>query len=72
MASETTSQQVEDKVLRAQIDRSLRHPVMFFFTSGAAWLALSLILGVIASAKSHSPGFLGDCSIFISYRSHGP
>ncbi|MEO1858164.1 MAG: cbb3-type cytochrome c oxidase subunit I [Rubritalea sp.] len=66
MASETTSQQVEDKVLRAQIDRSLRHPVMFFFTSGAAWLALSLILGVIASAKSHSPGFLGDCSI-LSY-----
>jgi cytochrome c oxidase cbb3-type subunit 1 len=64
MASEITSQQVEDKVLRSQIDRSLRHPVMFFFTSGAAWLAVSLILGVIASAKSHSPGFLGDCSLF--------
>ncbi|PQJ28949.1 cbb3-type cytochrome c oxidase subunit I [Rubritalea profundi] len=64
MASEITSQQVEDNVLRSQIDRSLRHPVMFFFTSGAAWLAVSLILGVIASAKSHSPGFLGECSFF--------
>lgn len=64
MASEITSQQVEDKVLRASIDRSLRHPVMFFFTSGAAWLALSLILGMVASFKSHAPGFLGECSMF--------
>ena len=64
MSSEITSQQVEDKVLKAKIDKSLRHPVMFFFTSGAAWLALSILLGVIASAKSHSPGFLGDCSLF--------
>jgi cytochrome c oxidase cbb3-type subunit 1 len=63
MASEITSQQVEDKQLRAKIDRSLRHPVMFFFTSGAAWLAVALILGVIASAKYYAPGFLGDCSM---------
>ena len=54
----------EDTQLRAEIDRSLRHPVMFFFTSGAAWLAVSLILGIIASIKSHHPGFLGDCSWF--------
>lgn len=64
MSTEFTSQQVEDTKLRADIDRSLRHPVMFFFTSGAAWLAVSLLLGIIASAKSHSPGFLGDCAIF--------
>lgn len=64
MSSDITSQQVEDTVLRAQIDRSLRHPVMFFFTSGAAWLAVSLLLGMIASAKSHSPDFLGNCAIF--------
>ncbi|MEM9237858.1 MAG: hypothetical protein AAGB14_13880 [Verrucomicrobiota bacterium] len=36
-----------DDELRASIDRSLRHPVMFFFTSGAAWLGVSLILGFI-------------------------
>jgi hypothetical protein len=44
------------------IDRSLRHPVMFFLTSGAAWLAVSILLGVIASAKVHSPGFLDGFS----------
>jgi len=48
----------DDATLRASIDRSLRHPVMFFFTSGAAWLAVAILLGIIASAKMHSPGFL--------------
>lgn len=48
----------QDALLRAGIDRSLRHPVMFFMTSGAAWLAVSIVLGIIASAKVHSPGFL--------------
>ena len=49
-------------MLRAAIDRSLRHPVMFFFTSGAAWLAVSLLLGVISSVKMHAPEFLDGCS----------
>jgi cytochrome c oxidase cbb3-type subunit I len=48
------------RLLRAGIDRSLRHPVMFFLTSGAAWLAVSIILGIIASAKVHSPEFLAE------------
>ena len=52
----------QDALLRAGIDRSLRHPVMFFMTSGAAWLAVSIILGIIASAKVHSPNFLAGCS----------
>ena len=52
----------QDALLRAGIDRSLRHPVMFFLTSGAAWLAISIALGVISSAKLHSPGFLSDWS----------
>lgn len=64
MASEFTSQTVEDAKLRSDIDRSLRHPVMFFFTSGAAWLALSLVLGMIASAKSYAPDFMGNCPLF--------
>lgn len=55
---------IEDTQLRADIDRSLRHPVMFFFTSGAAWLAVSLVLGILASAKTHSPDFLSCCSCF--------
>ncbi|MBC7980675.1 MAG: cbb3-type cytochrome c oxidase subunit I [Armatimonadetes bacterium] len=62
MSSVTTDHSVEDARLRAGIDRSLRHPVMFFLTSGAAWLAVSIVLGVISSAKVHSPGFLDSCS----------
>jgi len=53
---------IEDTKLRADIDRSLRHPVMFFFSSGAAWLAVSLILGILTSVKTHSPDFLSCCS----------
>ncbi|BCX49327.1 conserved hypothetical protein [Haloferula helveola] len=53
-----------DPTVRAAIDRSLRHPVMFFFTSGAAWLAVAILLGIISSAKVHSPQFLGDCAWF--------
>ncbi len=62
--STTNSSNIEDTQLRANIDRSLRHPVMFFFTSGAVWLAISLLLGIIASAKTHSPEFLSCCSCF--------
>ena len=54
----------QDPPPRAVIDHSLRHPVMFFLTSGAAWLAVSLVLGVISSAKVHDPGFLADCAWF--------
>ncbi|NNM30656.1 MAG: hypothetical protein HKO57_14135, partial [Akkermansiaceae bacterium] len=61
MATDTDSANLQDAQLRAAIDRSLRHPVMFFFTSGAMWLAVAIILGFISSAKSHSPGFLGNC-----------
>lgn len=62
----------QDVELRGKIDRSLRHPVMFFFTSGAAWLALSLVLGIIASIKSHSPEFLQcECLPFLSSFSYG-
>lgn len=50
--------------LRASIDRSLRHPVMFFFTSASVWLALGIVLGLIASAKKHNPEFLSCFSWF--------
>lgn len=66
MSSNSHASTAEDLDLRPEIDRSLRHPVMFFFTSGAAWLAVSLVLGIIASVKTHNPAFLGECS-FIQY-----
>ena len=60
MSSAISTTTDQDTVLRAGIDRSLRHPVMFFMTSGAAWLAVSIVLGIISSAKVHSPGFLSS------------
>jgi cytochrome c oxidase cbb3-type subunit 1 len=66
MSTEISNTTAQDAQLRAEIDRSLRHPVMFFLTSGAAWLAVSLILGIISSAKVHSPEFL-DCCSFLTY-----
>ena len=62
MSSAISTTTDQDALLRAGIDRSLRHPVMFFMTSGAAWLAVSIILGIIASAKVHSPNFLAGFS----------
>ena len=43
---------------RTAIDRSVRHPVMFFFTSASAWLAVALVLGFIAMVKLRAPGFM--------------
>ena len=58
MSTDTDKAPSDDAQLRADIDRSLRHPVMFFFTSGAAWLAVAVVFGVLASAKTHAPEFL--------------
>jgi cytochrome c oxidase cbb3-type subunit I len=68
MSQETQQTPEQDAILRSAIDRSLRHPVMFFFTSGAAWLAVSLVLGIIASAKMVSPGFLDGCAFLTQGR----
>lgn len=62
MSSTTPPTTAQDALLRSGIDRSLRHPVMFFMTSGAAWLAVSIVLGIVASAKLHAPEFLDHFS----------
>ncbi len=66
MSAATSSTHLQDTLIRSGIDRSLRHPVMFFLMSGAAWLACALLLGLIASVKTGSPGFLGSCE-FLTY-----
>jgi cytochrome c oxidase cbb3-type subunit 1 len=68
MSQETKQSAEQDAILRTAIDRSLRHPVMFFFTSGAAWLAVSLLLGIIATAKMVSPEFMDGCAWFTQGR----
>jgi cytochrome c oxidase cbb3-type subunit 1 len=62
MSSDQPTTTAEDALLRSGIDRSLRHPVMFFMTSGAAWLAVSIILGIIGSTKLHAPEFMDGCA----------
>jgi len=47
---------------RAAIDRSVRHPVMFFFTSASAWLAVSLLFGLVSMFKLRMPGLADECS----------
>ncbi len=58
------TQAEQDAILRSKIDKSLRHPVMFFFTSGAVWLVVAILLGIVASVKMVSPKFLGNCEFF--------
>jgi cytochrome c oxidase cbb3-type subunit I len=66
MSSSSPTLPTQDAILRAGIDRSLRHPVMFFMTSGAAWLAVSIILGLLSSIKLHNPEFM-DGPGWLSY-----
>jgi len=55
----STDQLVDRKALRAEIDFSVRHPVMFFFTSSAAWLGVALLLGLYFSVKNVAPDGIG-------------
>lgn len=43
---------------RAEIDRSLRTPVLLFFVSGIAWLLLGSLLGLLSAIKMSMPHFL--------------
>ncbi len=49
------------KYSTAEIDASCRGPVLFLFVTGAIWLVLGSILGLIASIKLHAPGMMSAC-----------
>lgn len=51
---------------RAQIDASLRLPVLCFFGSALFWLLVGSFLGLIAAWKLFFPGLLDGCG-FLSY-----
>ncbi len=51
----------EDLKERAAIDRSARYPVMFFFTSAAAWLLFATVMGFVSSLKLRVPGLWDEC-----------
>lgn len=68
MAQPATTDIDSDSLRRAAIDRSVKGPVLFLFTNGAFWLMASTILGVLASVKHFSPGFLDRDSLwFLHY-----
>ncbi|MDF1754425.1 MAG: cbb3-type cytochrome c oxidase subunit I [Verrucomicrobiales bacterium] len=56
----------EDIRERASIDRSMRFPVLFFFTSAAAWLFVATILGFFSALKLRVPGLWEECQ-FLGY-----
>jgi cytochrome c oxidase cbb3-type subunit 1 len=68
MSQDPTPSAEQDAILRTAIDRSMRHPVMFFFTSGAVWLVLSLLLGIVSVAKMVTPELLDGCSVLTQGR----
>jgi cytochrome c oxidase cbb3-type subunit I len=54
----------EDIQQRAAIDKSTRLPVLFFFTSGTAWLLVATVLGLLASLSLVAPDLL--CSQYLN------
>jgi hypothetical protein len=49
-----------DVSVRAEIDRSCREVVLFWYASSVSWLLLGSALALVASVKLHTPGFLAD------------
>ncbi len=56
----------EDLQERAAIDRSARYPVMFFFTSAAAWLLFATAFGFLSAVKLRWPELWDGCA-FMGY-----
>lgn len=60
---EASAQDVQE---RSAIDRSVRYPVLFFFTAAAGWLFLATLLGFASSVKLAAPE-LWDVCPWLSY-----
>src|SRR5690625_2891766 len=43
----------------AEIDQSIRTPILFFVSWALFWLIVSSVLALVGSLQSHWPGFLG-------------
>ena len=66
MTSEIPTATEEDIRERAAIDRSVRLPVLFFFTCAAAWLFFATVMGILSSLKLRVPELWDDCP-FLTY-----
>lgn len=52
----------ETRLPAAQIDASLRWPLLLVFSSAAAWLLVGLVLSLITAIKLHAPDFVANTS----------
>ena len=68
-ASSTTSS-ASEAVSIAEIDASCRVPLFQMFVSGAIWLVVASVFGLLASLKFHSPNFLSGCAMLTYGRVH--
>lgn len=54
----------------AEIDGSCRVPLLLMFLSGAVWLVIASVFGLLASLKFHSPTLLANCAALTYGRVH--
>jgi cytochrome c oxidase cbb3-type subunit I len=59
-----TSEQVDDKELRIQIDTSVTSQTAIFIATSLFWLFVGSLFGLIASFKMHLPEWLGEWAVF--------
>ena len=70
MNATSTTSSASDSISTAEIDASCRVPLFTIFVSGAVWLVVASVFGLIASIKFHAPGFLSDCPLLTYGRVH--
>jgi cytochrome c oxidase cbb3-type subunit 1 len=69
-ATSSTTPSASDAVSTTEIDASCRVPLFTLFVSGAVWLVIASVFGLIASLKFHNPGFLSHCPCLTYGRVH--
>jgi cytochrome c oxidase cbb3-type subunit 1 len=70
MNATSTTSSASDSISIAEIDASCRVPLFTLFVSGAVWLVVASVFGLLASLKFHAPGFLSNCACLTYGRVH--
>ncbi len=70
MNATSTTSSASDSISIAEMDASCRVPLFTLFVSGAVWLVVASVFGLIASLKFHSPNFLSNCACLTYGRVH--
>lgn len=70
MNATSTTSSASEAISTVEIDASCRVPLFTLFVSGAVWLVVASMFGLLASLKFHSPAFLSDCAALTYGRVH--